>query len=239
MEYTACASHLTPTPSLYPDVSVQDLGRTTRAGAGAGQAGAVWVPLCPASRHRGPGLADVAAAALQGDQAGREGLRREAGRKVCPAAEAGTPAPGCAPARAAPVARLGVLLAMGKSRSDAARGVVPAIPSMRTPSAPGDTTGPDTAHSGGEPGNQALAGGWEGTWAHFLPCSLLPRKEVTRKYSLLDIERLLLDHFKPYKKPRARNGSYSVDEEIEAPQGANSLINSLDNPCSPGLRMLS
>ncbi|XP_036085223.1 solute carrier family 2, facilitated glucose transporter member 10 isoform X2 [Rousettus aegyptiacus] len=96
-------------------VPLRPASRHRRPGpaAGRGQAGAVWVPLCPASRHGGPGPADVAAAARQGGQAGREGLRREAGRKVCPAAEAGTPAPGCPPAPAAPAARLGVLLAMG------------------------------------------------------------------------------------------------------------------------------
>lgn len=149
--------HPTPTPSLYRDDSLYRIrgGRRVR---GRGQAGRSGYPLCPASRHRGPGLADVAAAALQGGQAGREGLRREAGRKVCPAAEAGTPALGCAPAPAAPAARLGVLLTMGKSRSDAARGVVPAIPSMPSPSAPCCTAEPDTAHSGGEPGNQAFLG---------------------------------------------------------------------------------
>lgn len=30
---------------------------------------------------------------------------------------------------------------------------------------------------GWPPGQQALAGGWEGTWAHFLPRSFLPRKK--------------------------------------------------------------
>lgn len=97
---------------------------------------------------------------------------------------------------------------MGKLSSGATRWGAPEIPSMRAPSAPCFTPGPDTAYPGGEPGKPGL--GWGlGRDLGALPSTLLSaQKKVARICSLLDIERSLrarpsLDGFKPHNKPQA------------------------------------
>lgn len=134
------------------------------------------VHLCPASRHWGPGLANVAAAL----QAGREGRRREVGGgpESLSVGHCGDLAWGCAPGAPASPARFGVQLAMGKSRSTrCCRRGSPGTPSKRVPSAPSCRATTKYRPLGWQPGRQALAGGWERTWARFLSCFFLPTKK--------------------------------------------------------------
>lgn len=122
-------------------------------------------PLGPASRHRVPGLADVAAALRAGGLGGgTEGAG--GGPESLLGGRGGDSGGGCAPAPAPP-ARQGVLLAMGKWRSGAARGGTPETPAARAPP-------PHTTQSGGV--RRPWLGAGRGR-AHFLPCSFLPRKK--------------------------------------------------------------
>lgn len=135
-----------------------------------------------------------------GRQAGRRvGRPREAGRKVCPAAEAGTPTPGC-PRAPAPPARLGTLLAMGKSLPGGeARGGP--RPNQRAPSGPAarpDQGRPTRRRAG------AAGLGWAlgRDFAVFPSLLLSALKKVTRGCSLPAIGRFVgarpsRDRFKP------------------------------------------
>lgn len=104
----------------------------------------------PASPHRGPELAYVAAAQPAGGLGG--GTEAGGGPESLLAAEAGTPAGGCAPAPAPP-ARAGVVLAMGKWSSGGCTRGNPCDPSRAPAPAP-----PPSDPVGW--GQRALAGRW-------------------------------------------------------------------------------
>lgn len=150
--------------------------------AGPGETGDV--PSAPPSPAPSTGALSWPTWRRRRRRAGGEG-GTEAGRKVCPAApaEAGTRGGDARPVPQRPQLSSGALVAMGKSRSAlraegrCGQGSPATLSLARAASARRCRTQTRYRPLGWPPGQQALAGAWEGTWAHFLPRSFLPRRK--------------------------------------------------------------
>jgi len=136
----------------------------------------------PPPEHRGPKLADVAAALQADRRGGRDGGGPESlsgcgCRDRDSAGAMHTQSPGAPRSPREPwspwVSRDRRCGQRGAPDREAPR----PHPCARAPSARRCRSQTRYRPLGWPPGQQALAGGWEGTWAHFLPRSFLPRKK--------------------------------------------------------------